>query len=155
MHTAVAILLLCHGFITTAIGWGSVTRPDSPAVQLPSWLHWWPGPFGRSWLVDALHLGKGWAIGVGLVWLGAGLLLVLGGLALLGVPLLRDSSPIILLAGASLALAALTASFHPLYIVAVLINIAILIGVTGGDPATESVVPTLAAQAIDQEGSHK
>jgi len=72
MHTVIAILLLCHGFITTAIGWGAVTRPDSPAVQLPSWLHWWPGPFGRSWLVDALHLGKGWAIAVGLVWLGAG-----------------------------------------------------------------------------------
>lgn len=86
--------------------------------------HWWPGPFGRSWLVDSLHLGRGWAIVVGLVWLGAGLLLVLGALGLLGVPPLRDSSPIILLAGASLALAALTASFHPIYLVAVLVNIA-------------------------------
>jgi hypothetical protein len=153
MHTVIAILLLCHGFITTAIGWGAVTRPDSPAVQLPSWLHWWPGPFGRSWLVDALHLGKGWAIAVGLVWLGAGLLLVLGAFGLLGVPLLRDSSPIILLAGASLALAALTVSFHPIYLVAVLINIAVLSGVTGRLPLTESVLPSVEAQSMNQTRS--
>lgn len=154
MLTVVAILLLCHGLITAAIGWGAVSSPDSPATQLPSWLHWWPGPFGRSWLVDALHLGRGWAIAVGLVWLCAGLLLVLGALGLLDVSLpLRDSSPLILLAGASLALAALTVSFHPIYLVAVLINITILIGVTGRLPLTESVPPNLAAQSMNQERS--
>ena len=153
MHTVLAILLLSHGFITAAIGWGAVSSPDSPAIQLPSWLHWWPGPFGRSWLVDALHLGRGWAIAVGLVWLGAGLLLVLGSLGLLRAPLLRDSSPSILIAGATLALAALIVSFHPIYLVAVLINIAVLIGATGRLPVIESVLPSVAAQSTHQARS--
>ena len=60
---------------------------------------------------------------------------------------------IILLAGASLALAALTVSFHPIYLVAVLINIAVLIGVTGRLPLTETVLPSVEAQSMNQTRS--
>jgi hypothetical protein len=153
MRTFLAILLLSHGFITTAIGWGAVRSPDPKAVATPSWMDWWPGPFGRSWLVDVLHLGRGWALAVGLLWLVAGLLLVLGAVGLLGVPLLRGSNTTILLAGASMALAALAASFHPFYLVAVMVNIAILIGVTGRVPVAQSVLTSVTALSVQQTRS--
>ena len=60
---------------------------------------------------------------------------------------------LILLAGASLALAAVTMSFHPIYLVAVLINIAVLIGVTGHLPLTESVLPSVEAPSMNQTRS--
>lgn len=41
------------------IGFGGITRPDAPAMAVPAWFGWWPGPFGRSWLIDAMHLGSG------------------------------------------------------------------------------------------------
>ena len=49
--------LVLHGLITTMTGFSGVTKPDAPPLALPSWFGWWPGPFGRSWLFDALHLG--------------------------------------------------------------------------------------------------
>lgn len=29
------------------------------APAMPSWLSWWPGPFGRSWVFESLNLGSG------------------------------------------------------------------------------------------------
>lgn len=153
MHIVLAILLLFHGFITLAIGWGAVMSPDSPAIQLPGWLQWWPGPFGRSWLVDSLHLGRGWAVAVGLAWLAAGVLLVLGSLGLMGVPLLRTFSSVILTAAAALALVALAVSFHPIYLVAVLINVAVLIGVTGRPSAAAPEAAGVPDASISQARS--
>jgi hypothetical protein len=71
--------LVVHGLITTMIGVGAVANPNSPAITLPSWFSWWPGPFGRSWLFDALNLGTGVSVLGGLVWLTAGLALVVAG----------------------------------------------------------------------------
>lgn len=57
-HAVVAAVLVLHGPITTMIGVGGITKPGGAAVPVPSWLGWWPGPFGRSWAFDALHLGS-------------------------------------------------------------------------------------------------
>jgi hypothetical protein len=48
--------LVLHGLITTMTGFSGVTKPDAPPLSLPSWLSWWPGPFGRSWLFDCWRL---------------------------------------------------------------------------------------------------
>ena len=78
--------VVAHGLITTMIGFGGITKPDAPAMAVPAWFGWWPGPFGRSWLIDATHLGSGASmIGNGL-WLVAGLALLAAGLGWLGVP---------------------------------------------------------------------
>lgn len=68
-------ILLVHGVITAMIGFGATTNPNGPAMTLPAWFAWWPGPFGRSWLFDYLHAGSGFAIAGGLLWLAAGLAL--------------------------------------------------------------------------------
>jgi hypothetical protein len=119
--------LVLHGLITTMTGFGGVTKPDAPALALPSWFGWWPGPFGRSWLFEALHLGTGAAMVGGLIWLAAGITLIGGGLGWLGVPGLEAVRYLLLFGGATLGLVALALYFHPIYLIAVAINIAILV----------------------------
>jgi hypothetical protein len=129
--------LVLHGLITTMIGVVAVTKPDAPALTLPSWFSWWPGPFGRSWLFDALDLGTGAAVLGGLVWLVAGVALVAAGLGWLGVPGVRDLWQTLAFAGAALGLLALAVYFHPIYLVAVVIDLAVVVLLWGRlTPAT-------------------
>ena len=125
-HALVAAILVGHGLITSMIGFGAVTSPNAPAMALPSWFAWWPGPFGRSWAFDALSLGAGAQIVGGIVWLVAGLLIVAGGLGWFGFSLFEGSRVTLLVTGAALSLVALALYFHPFYLVAVVINIAIV-----------------------------
>ena len=118
--------LVLHGLITTMTGFASVTKPDAPPLSLPSWFGWWPGPFGRSRLFDALHLGSGAAVVGGLIWLVAGVALIAGGLGWRGVPALQDLRHALLLGGAGLGLVALALYFHPIYVIAIAINLAIV-----------------------------
>jgi hypothetical protein len=119
--------LVVHGLITAMTGFTGVTNPNSASLALPSWFNWWPGPFGRSWLFDALHLGTGAALFGGLIWLTAGIALLAGGLGWLGVPGLDAITDVLLVVGATLGLLALALYFHPIYLIAVGINIAILV----------------------------
>ena len=87
---------------------------------------WWPGPFGRSWLIDSLHLGSGAAVIGGLVWLVAGIALIGAGLGWLGVPVLRDEWQLLAVAGPVVGLVALAVYFHPVYLIAVAMNAALV-----------------------------
>jgi hypothetical protein len=119
--------LVVHGLITTMTGFGGMTNPSAPALALPSWFDWWPGPFGRSWLFDALHLGSGSAVVGGLIWLAAGIALIAGGLGWLGVPALDGMRYVLLVGGATLGLVALILYFHPIYLIAVAIDVVIVV----------------------------
>jgi hypothetical protein len=114
--------LVLHGLITSVIGMGGVTKPDAPALSLPSWFSWWPGPFGRSWLFDALHLGTGAAVMGGVLWLVSGLALIGAGLGWVGTPVLRENMELLAFAGGALGLVALSLYFHPIYLIAILID---------------------------------
>jgi len=127
MPRLLAVAVACHGLITLMIGAGAVTQPDAPAVAVPSWLSWWPGPFGRSWLVDGLHLGTAGSVICGLLWCAAGAGLVAAGLGLAGVPLLADLPPVLLPVAAGIGLVALVAAFHPFYLLAVAIDVALVL----------------------------
>jgi hypothetical protein len=96
-------------------------------MTLPSWFSWWPGPFGRSWLFDVLNLGTGASVLGGLVWLVAGVALVAAGLGWLGVPGVRDLWQTLAFVGAAVGLVALVVYFHPLYLVAVVIDLAVVV----------------------------
>ena len=125
-HASIGGLLVLHGLITSFIGVGAVSSPNAAALAMPAWMAWWPGPFGRSWAIDALGLGSGAALVGGLIWLAAGLALIAGGLGWLGVgPLVEQRLPL-LVGGAALGLVALALYFHPFYLVAVLIDVAIV-----------------------------
>ena len=125
-HAIVAAILVGHGLITSMIGFGAVTSPSAPAVALPSWFAWWPGPFGRSWLFDALSLGAGAQLVGGFVWLVAGLMIIAGAIGWIGFGPLEGSRVTLLVAGAALSLVAMALYFHPIYLLAVGINIAIV-----------------------------
>ena len=71
----VAAILVGHGLITSMIGFVAVTSPNAPAMALPSWFAWWPGPFGRSWLFEALSFGTAASVIGGFIWLVGGLLI--------------------------------------------------------------------------------
>jgi hypothetical protein len=139
-HALVAAILVGHGFITSMIGFGAVTSPNAPAMALPSWFAWWPGPFGRSWAFDALSLGGGAQVVGGFVWLIAGLLIIAGGLGWFGFSLFEGSRVTLLVAGAALSLVALALYFHPIYLAAVVINIAIVFLLWGDFLAARSAV---------------
>jgi hypothetical protein len=126
-HAIIAAVLVGHGLITSFIGFGAVTNPNAPAMALPSWLAWWPGPFGRSWLFDALGLGTTFSVIGGLLWLTAGLLLVAGGLGWFGLSFFEGIRIPLLVAGSVIGLVALVLYFHPFYVVAVAINLAIVV----------------------------
>jgi len=127
VQTVLGGFLVVHGLITTMIGVVTFTSPSAPALAMPSWLNWWPGPFGRSWLFEALNLGSGVAVAGGLLWLAAGVVLVIGGVGWIGVPALTDLKVPLLVTGASLGLVALALYFHPFYVAAVLINLALIV----------------------------
>jgi hypothetical protein len=135
MQVVIGGILVAHGLITSAIGLTAVTNPSAPAMALPSWFAWWPGPFGRSWLFEALGLGTGAALAGGLVWLASGIALLLGGLGWLGVGPLVDLRNALLVGGAALGLLAVVLYFHPIYLAALLINVAI-VGLLWGRFAT-------------------
>ena len=120
----IGAFLVLHGLITTMIGSGAVS--NGPAMALPSWFGWWPGTFGRSWLIDGLNLGAPVALLGGLVWLVSGILLIAAGLGFLGVVPLRDAWPTYAVVGGGLGLVAVALYFHPLYLAAVVINLALV-----------------------------
>jgi hypothetical protein len=125
-QAVLAGILVVHGLITTSIGFGGVTNPTAPSTALPAWFGWWPGPFGRSWLFDTLQLGSGAAVAGGILWLVAGLAIIGAGLGWFGVPALAGVWQTLALGGAVLGLAALALYFHPIYLVAIAINVAIV-----------------------------
>jgi hypothetical protein len=127
MSYAVAAVLVGHGLITSMIGFGAVTNPNAPAITLPAWFSWWPGPFGRSWFIEALNLGTAAQLVGGFIWLVAGLLVVAGGLGWFGLGLFEGNRFLLLVAGAALGLVALALYFHPIYLVAVALNVAIVL----------------------------
>lgn len=126
MAAVLGLLLVGHGLITTMIGVTGVTSPNRPAITLPSWFDWWPGPFGRSWLFDALNLGSPAAVFGGLLWLAAGLALIGGGLGMVGFGPLQDQWRLLGFVGGALGLVAVAAYFHPLYLAAVVINLVLV-----------------------------
>lgn len=127
----VAGFVVAQGLITTMIGFGGVTKPDAPPIALPALFGWWPAPLGRSWLIDALHLGSGASMIGNALWLVAGLALLAAGLGWLGVPALSGVWQPVAVGGAAVGLVALALFFHPLYLVAALINLAILVRISG------------------------
>jgi hypothetical protein len=118
-------LLLVHGLITTSIGSAAIANPSKPGLPGTSWALW-PTPLGRSWVIDGLHLGAGASVAGGVVWGAAGLALLGAGLGLFGLPGLDRVWQPLAVAGGGISVVALVLYFHPIYVIALAINLAIL-----------------------------
>ena len=129
-HGLLAALLVLHGLITAAIG-AAPAGDRAPTIANPSWLAWWPTTLGRSWLVDAVHLGgAGYAAG-GALWVASGLAFLGAGLGLFGVPVLRAFWQPLGVAGGGVGLLAVSLYFHPWYALALAINVAVVLSGAG------------------------
>ena len=123
MRILVGVLLLVHGLITTAQASGAF-KPKVDATN-PDWMNWWPVPMGRSWLIGRLGREKS-SLGnlAGMLWLAAGLCLVVAALALFAS---GAWWPILAGVGAAISLVLFVLYAHPLYAVGISANLAILI----------------------------
>lgn len=78
-----------------------------------------------------MHLGSGASMVGSALWLVAGLALVGAGVGWFGVPALSGVWQPLAVGGAAVGLVALALFFHPFYLVAVLVNVAIVVLASG------------------------
>jgi hypothetical protein len=133
----IGAFVVLHGLITTMVGAGALS--NGPAITLPGWFSWWPGQFGRSWLLDGLNLGTPGSVVGALVWLVSGILLIAAGLGVLGFGPLREVWPTYAVVGGVLGVVAVGLYFHPLYVAALVINV-VLIALVWGRLGTSPLV---------------
>jgi hypothetical protein len=126
MRIVVAIALLLHGLITALQSKGNFTLTEG--TPDPPWLHWWPVSLGKSWILPIFGLEKPpISFFFGVLWLVAGSFLVSASLGLFGF--LIPSAWWRLLAGIGAVLSLVIFIFyaHPLFIVGISANLAILL----------------------------
>lgn len=126
MRITVALLLLVHGLITTAQAGSGFNH--SEGVANPSWLSWWPVNPGQSWLLKLLGLTKP-ILGTlaGILWIIAGLCLISAALGLFGFIIPTNSWRLLAGLGAAISLVLFMFYAHPLYVVGIGANLAILL----------------------------
>jgi hypothetical protein len=124
----IVLLLLVHGLISGAIGFGSFGSTTSVGLANPSWLNWWPTKMGQSWLLTRLGI-ENWIVFwlIGLLWLVAMICFVAAGLGLLGIVVPHDWWRGLAIAGAVVELLVLVLFFHPLYVPVTFINAGIIV----------------------------
>jgi hypothetical protein len=122
MQVFFGVLLAIHGFITLAVGTGSIANPKGVAVPGVDWFH---TALGQSWMLsgDTAKLGAG-------LWLIAGAGLVITAAAVLGIGLPTNTWPTLGLFSAVVGLLAVALFFHPYYAIAVGVDIAIVAAAT-------------------------
>ncbi len=126
MRIFIGVLLLIHGLITVAqakTGFAPGTGTANPA-----WLSWWPVNLGQSWLIKQPALTKT-AFGTisGILWVGAGLCLIGAASGLFGFILPTQSWRLLAGIGAAVSLILFVFYAHPLYLVGIGANLAILL----------------------------
>ena len=126
MKIALAILIMLHGLIVAAQS--SVSFKPLGGTPNPTWMKWFPLNLGQSWLLAVLKAENsvgGKALGV--LWLAAGLTLLLAGFGLLHFLIPFAWWKTLALVGAALSLLLLGLYFHPLYLVGVAASLLLLL----------------------------
>jgi len=132
LRFGVGIILILHGLIVAAQSAGSF-GPGS-GVKNPSWVDWWPTALGESWALSKLGLERSAVSWLGgLLWLVSGLLLIAAGLGVLDVLIPHSAWRSLAVAGAGISLFMLFVYLHPLLIIGVLLDVAILVAILWAD----------------------
>lgn len=126
MKIVFGILLLLHGFIVAAQSSGSF-KPTS-GTSNPAWMAWFPVNLGQSWLFTRLNITAAAGVkALGLVWLIAGVALMLAALGVFGLIIPAAWWRVLALVGAVLSLVMLALYAHPFYIVGIAASALLLI----------------------------
>jgi hypothetical protein len=137
----IALLLLVHGLISGAIGFGSFGSTSAVGLANPSWLSWWPTKMGQSWLLTTLGMENRIVFGfIGLLWLVAMICFVAAGFGLLGIVVPREWWRGLAIAGALVELPVLVLLFHPLYVPATFIDAGIIVALYWADFPSEGAL---------------
>ena len=135
MSVFIGILIALHGLITLAIGGVAVGGAPTPLEmsKLPG-AGWYPVALGESWLLrgEAAQIG-------GVVWLLAGIGLLLTAASVFGFVLPGAWRPVGLISG-TLGLAGIALFFHPYYVIAVAANLALIGAATLFEPTARRVL---------------
>jgi len=125
MKILFAVLLIVHGLIVAGQSSGSFHPVGG--VKNPSWLAWWPGNLGQSWLFSTLGVERSPVVRAGgVIWLAAGAALVAAGLGVLGFVVPSSGWRSFALAGGALSLVMLAVYLHPLYVAGIGSSIALV-----------------------------
>ncbi len=135
MLVIVGILMALHGLITLAIGGAAVSgAPASPAMARLPGAGWYPIPMGESWFLrgGAAQLG-------GSLWVLAGIGLLITAASLFGF-VLPGAWRQVGLISAALGLVGIGVFFHPYYVGAIVVDLAIIAAATVLEPAARRVL---------------
>lgn len=125
MMKMLAVFLVIHGLISGAQASGSFSG-FKPGLANPTWLAWWPGKLGESWLLNQLGVThKGVYAAMGVIWLLAAVGFGVAAVVMWAQPERGAWAPY---AGgaAVLSLIVLGIYLHPWYAGAVALNIALV-----------------------------
>ena len=128
MRSLIGLLLILHGFVVASQSAGSFASTIPDGIQNPGFVNWWPVNLGRSWLLSWLGLDKTlvvYRVG-GVLWLAAGILLVLAGMSVWGFIIPIGLWRSLAVVGAGISLVMLAVYFHPLTIIGTASSLAVL-----------------------------
>lgn len=127
MKLLIGALLIIHGLIVCGQSSG-IFKPPTGGLQNPSWVSWWPTNLGQSWLLSSLGLERmPFTTVIFLLNLAGGIALLAAGLGVLGFLVPTGWWTTLAIAGAALSLFQLVIYLHPLTIIGMGTNVAILI----------------------------
>lgn len=133
-RTLIALLMVAHALVHVSLTFVPVPRPGT--VRTPFWPSWWRKNIDPAWLASRMGLGQDAVRAIGwLLWVGLLIAFVLGGLGLLGVPLLSTVWQPLAIIGSLLSLVLLVFYWHPWLVFGVILNAAFLVGIWQQWPA--------------------
>ena len=130
----IAVLMIAHALVHVSLTYVPVPQPG--ALRTPYWPSWWRANTDPDWLASRIGLGTdavrtfGW-----LLWVGLLAAFVLGGLGLLGVPVLNTVWQLMAIVGSLLSLALLVFYWHPWLVFGAVLNAAFLVAIWQQWPA--------------------
>jgi hypothetical protein len=128
MRILFGILLLLHGFIVCAQS--SVSFKPVGGTPNPAWMAWFPVNLGQSWLFAKTAMEQAARVKVfGILWLVAGIALILAALGVLHFIIPLAWWRIFALIGAQLSLLMLLLYFHPFYLIGFSASLILLIAI--------------------------
>jgi hypothetical protein len=135
MPVLLGILVALHGLITLAIGGTAASGAPTPEMSKLPGAGWYPVALGDSWLLrgGAAQIG-------GVLWVLAGVGLLLTAASIFGFILPAGAWRQIALASGALGLAGIALFFHPYYVVAIVANLALIAAATVLEPTARRLL---------------